>query len=53
MVTQEVLQDSGLYRLDDIDLIVQAVVTERYAIRPDKIGVIGAEGPVRSGRALR
>ncbi len=35
VVTQEILQDSGLYRLDDIDLTVQTVVTERYDIRPD------------------
>ncbi|HEV8309320.1 MAG TPA: CocE/NonD family hydrolase C-terminal non-catalytic domain-containing protein, partial [Methylomirabilota bacterium] len=35
VVTQETCQDSGLYRLDDIDLTVQTVVTERYEIRPD------------------
>jgi len=35
VVTQEALQDSGLFRLDDIDLTVQTVVTERYDIRPD------------------
>jgi hypothetical protein len=35
VVTQEALQDSGLVRLDDIDLTVQTVVTERYDIRPD------------------
>jgi hypothetical protein len=35
IVTQETCQDSGLYRLDDIDLAVQTVVTERYEIRPD------------------
>jgi hypothetical protein len=35
VVTQEILQDCGLYRLDDIDLTVQTVVTERYDIRPD------------------
>jgi putative CocE/NonD family hydrolase len=34
-VTQEVVQDSGGYRLDDIDLTLRTVVTERYAIRPD------------------
>jgi len=35
LTTLELLQDSGTYRLDDIDLTVRAVTTERYAIRPD------------------
>lgn len=35
VVTQEAIQDSGLYRLDDIDLTLRTVVTERYAMRPD------------------
>jgi hypothetical protein len=35
VVTQEALQDSGLYRLDDIDLTVQTVLEERYDIHPD------------------
>ncbi len=34
-VRQDVVQDGGLVRLDDIDLTVQTVVTERYEIRPD------------------
>jgi hypothetical protein len=35
LVTQEILQDSGLFRFDDIDLTVQTVLTERYDIQPD------------------
>ncbi|MBI3455377.1 MAG: CocE/NonD family hydrolase [Candidatus Rokubacteria bacterium] len=35
VVTQELLQDSGRYRLDDIDLTLQTIVTERYDIRPE------------------
>jgi hypothetical protein len=35
VVTLKSLQDSGLSRLDDIDLTVQTVTVERYDIRPD------------------
>lgn len=34
-VILEVVQDSGTYRLDDIDLTVRTVTTDRYTIRPD------------------
>jgi putative CocE/NonD family hydrolase len=43
VVTLESLQDSGLYRLDAIDLTVQTVTAERYDIRPDDPGSARAE----------
>jgi hypothetical protein len=43
LVTLESVQDSGLYRLDGIDLAVQTVTAERYDIRPDDPGSARAE----------
>jgi uncharacterized protein len=34
-VTLEVIRDTGVYRLDSIDLAAQMVSTHRYSIRPD------------------
>lgn len=51
VVTQEVVQDSGLYRLDDIDLTLRTVVTERYVIRPDD--PLSARGEVASTVQMR
>jgi hypothetical protein len=35
VATLDIVQDSGRYRFDDIDLTVRTVATERYDIRPD------------------
>ncbi|MBI2467721.1 MAG: CocE/NonD family hydrolase [Candidatus Rokubacteria bacterium] len=51
VVTQEVVQDSGLYRLDDIDLTLRTVVTECYVIRSDD--PLSARGEVASTVQMR
>jgi putative CocE/NonD family hydrolase len=43
-VTLEVLRDTGLYRVDGIDLTTQMAVTQRYSIRPDDPTSARAEG---------
>ena len=43
-VTLEVLRDTGLYRVDGIDLTTQMAVTMRYSIRPDDPTSARAEG---------